>query len=146
MQAHSADIVRCKGTVAVHGHLRLFSFQGVHETLQLKRLDEKVPEDSTAAFSEVTFIGRALDEDAIRSSFRTCAWQPLPPGWREDVDTATKRTYYTNSKTGVKTWQKPVEAVEAPPVFQEDSVVPVSEATVACTATAATAAAADAAS
>jgi hypothetical protein len=109
LQAHSSDIVRCKGTIAVHGHANLFSFQGVHETVQLKRLDEAVP--AADPYSEVIFIGRNLDESAIKQGFATCVWQPPPEGWEEHhasvPDSKTRRVYYQHTATGSKTWTRP---------------------------------------
>jgi G3E family GTPase len=109
LQAHSADIVRCKGTVAVHGHASRFIFQGVHETLQMRKVPPDAnPERAGAAaggadepaaaapapqseLSEVVFIGRNLNQDEIQQGFATCVWREAPPGWDEHVDPARQR-------------------------------------------------------
>ena len=112
MQAHSADIVRCKGTVAVHGHSCLFNFQGVHETLQLKKTDVLVADHANVR-SEVVFIGRNLDQSAIQEGFATCVWRPMPPGWTQHTDPALQRRFYHHSASGRKSWTRPMEEDEA---------------------------------
>lgn len=105
MQEHSKDIIRCKGVIAMHGHSNLFGFQGVHETLQLRRLATAAP---TLPENEIVFIGRALKEHAICEALRTCITQPLPANWTEYNDGKSGRAFYVNDTTGEKTWLRPL--------------------------------------
>ena len=42
--------------------------------------------------------------------FRTCVWTPLPDGWEEFRDPATKQPYYFHRASGQKAWERPVSA------------------------------------
>ena len=95
----------------MHGYSHLFNFQGVHDTLQSCKSREPVP---AAPESELIFIGRALDAEAIRAGFATCVAQPLPPGWREMKDPATARQFYVHGATATKTWVRPLAGAPPP--------------------------------
>jgi G3E family GTPase len=70
-QREGPKILRCKGIVAFPGEPKRFVFQGVHMILDgdlqgaWKEGEERI--------SRVVFIGRDLDEDAIREGFLSCA-------------------------------------------------------------------------
>ncbi len=70
-QVQGPDILRCKGIVAFPDEPKRFVFQGVHMIL-----DGDVQGDWKAGEkrrSRVVFIGRNLDETAIREGFLACA-------------------------------------------------------------------------
>jgi G3E family GTPase len=70
-QREGPKILRCKGIVAFPGEPRRFVFQGVHMILDGDLQGPwKEGEDRS---SRVVFIGRDLDEDAIREGFLSCA-------------------------------------------------------------------------
>ena len=70
-QAQGPNILRSKGILAFKGEPRRFVFQGVHMILDgdLQR-DWK---DGEARQSRLVFIGRDLDEKALREGFLACA-------------------------------------------------------------------------
>ena len=70
-QVQGPDILRCKGIVAFPDEPKRFVFQGIHMIL-----DGDVQGDWKAGEkrrSRVVFIGRNLDEAAIREAFLACA-------------------------------------------------------------------------
>jgi G3E family GTPase len=70
-QVEGPKILRCKGIVALKGDPKRFVFQGVHMMLDGEpQRDWKADEKRE---SKVVFIGRELDEDAIRKGFAACA-------------------------------------------------------------------------
>ncbi|KAG2501702.1 hypothetical protein HYH03_000203 [Edaphochlamys debaryana] len=101
------DIFRCKGVLSVHGYGNTkFVFQGVHETICYGPAEQPWrPEEQR--INQVVFIGRGLDRKALIEGFRTCVWVPLPDGWDEFRDLATKQPYYVNRNTGEKSWSRP---------------------------------------
>jgi G3E family GTPase len=69
-QVQGPDILRCKGIVAFPNEPKRFVFQGVHMIL-----DGDVQGDwgvDEKRVSRVVFIGRKLDEEAIREGFEGC--------------------------------------------------------------------------
>ena len=69
-QVQGPDILRCKGIVAFPNEPKRFVFQGVHMIL-----DGDVQGDwgkDEPRVSRVVFIGRNLDEAAIREGFEGC--------------------------------------------------------------------------
>ncbi|GFR48893.1 hypothetical protein Agub_g10838 [Astrephomene gubernaculifera] len=101
------DIFRCKGVLSVHGYgSTKFVFQGVHETICYGPAEQPWRPDE-APVNQVVFIGRGLDRKALIEGFRTCVWVPLPDGWDEFRDPATKQPYYVHRASGEKTWTRP---------------------------------------
>jgi G3E family GTPase len=70
-QVQGPDILRCKGIVAFPGEPKRFVFQGVHMILDGDVQGEWKPGERRE--SRVVFIGRNLDEAAIREGFLACA-------------------------------------------------------------------------
>jgi G3E family GTPase len=70
-QRQGPNILRCKGIVAFPNEPRRFVFQGVHMILDGDLQQEWRPGEKRE--SRVVFIGRDLDEDAIREGFLACA-------------------------------------------------------------------------
>jgi G3E family GTPase len=70
-QREGPNILRCKGIVAFPGEPKRFVFQGVHMILDGDLQDTW--KDGETRQSRVVFIGRNLDEDAIREGFLSCA-------------------------------------------------------------------------
>ena len=70
-QVEGAKILRCKGIVALKGDPKRFVFQGVHMMLDGEPQRDWKPGEKRE--SKVVFIGRELDEDAIRNGFVACA-------------------------------------------------------------------------
>ncbi|HEX2135612.1 MAG TPA: GTP-binding protein [Microvirga sp.] len=70
-QRRGPNILRCKGIVAFPNEPRRFVFQGVHMILDGDLQQEWRPGEKRE--SRVVFIGRDLDEDAIREGFLACA-------------------------------------------------------------------------
>jgi G3E family GTPase len=70
-QREGPSILRCKGIVAFPGEPKRFVFQGVHMILDGDVQGEWKPGEPRV--SRVVFIGRALDEKAIRDGFLACA-------------------------------------------------------------------------
>ena len=70
VQANGRDLFRMKGVVNLDQAARRFVFHGVHMTLDGRpgrpwALDER-------RRNQIVFIGRNLDEAAIRAGFRRC--------------------------------------------------------------------------
>jgi G3E family GTPase len=70
-QREGPNILRCKGIVAFPNEPRRFVFQGVHMILDGDLQQEWKPGEKRE--SRVVFIGRDLDETAIREGFLSCA-------------------------------------------------------------------------
>ena len=70
-QREGPNILRCKGILAFPNEPRRFVFQGVHMILDGDLQQEWRPGEKRE--SRVVFIGRNLDEDAIREGFLACA-------------------------------------------------------------------------
>jgi G3E family GTPase len=70
-QREGPNILRCKGIVAFPNEPRRFVFQGVHMILDGDLQQDWKPGE--ARESRVVFIGRHLDEEAIREGFLACA-------------------------------------------------------------------------
>jgi G3E family GTPase len=70
-QREGPNILRCKGIVAFPNEPRRFVFQGVHMILDGDLQQEWKPGEKRE--SRVVFIGRDLDEKAIREGFLACA-------------------------------------------------------------------------
>ncbi|MEN5082122.1 GTP-binding protein [Bosea sp. TWI1241] len=70
-QIQGADILRSKGILAFKGEPRRFVFQGVHMILDGDLQREWKPGETRA--SRLVFIGRGLDEAALRKGFEACA-------------------------------------------------------------------------
>jgi G3E family GTPase len=69
-QTFGADILRCKGIMAFKDEPRRFVFQGVHMILDGDLQRDWKPEETKQ--SKLVFIGRNLDEAAIRKGFANC--------------------------------------------------------------------------
>ena len=70
-QREGPNILRCKGIVAFPNEPKRFVFQGVHMILDGDLQGDW--KDGEKRESRVVFIGRDLDEDAIREGFLSCA-------------------------------------------------------------------------
>lgn len=70
VQAQGPDIFRMKGILDVDNAQRRFVFQGVHMTLDGRPGKPWQPGESRR--SELVFIGRNLDEEALRAGFKSC--------------------------------------------------------------------------
>ena len=70
-QREGPNILRCKGIVAFPDEPRRFVFQGVHMMLEGDVQRAWKPDEPRE--SRVVFIGRSLDEAAIRDGFLACA-------------------------------------------------------------------------
>jgi G3E family GTPase len=70
-QREGPKILRCKGIVAFPDEPRRFVFQGVHMILDGDL--QGAWKEGEKRESRVVFIGRDLDEDAIREGFLSCA-------------------------------------------------------------------------
>jgi G3E family GTPase len=70
-QREGPNILRCKGIVAFPNEPRRFVFQGVHMILDGDLQQDWKPDEKRE--SRVVFIGRDLDERAIREGFLACA-------------------------------------------------------------------------
>jgi G3E family GTPase len=70
-QREGPNILRCKGIVAFPEEPKRFVFQGVHMILDGDLSREWRPDE--ARESRVVFIGRDLNENAIRDGFMACA-------------------------------------------------------------------------
>lgn len=70
-QREGPNILRCKGIVAFPKEPKRFVFQGVHMILDGDLSREWRPDEKRE--SRVVFIGRDLDEKAIREGFMACA-------------------------------------------------------------------------
>ena len=69
LQMQGPDIFRMKGIVAVAGEDQRFVFQGVHMLFDGQPGDAWAQETRSC---QLVFIGRNLDEDALREGFRGC--------------------------------------------------------------------------
>jgi G3E family GTPase len=69
-QVQGPDILRCKGIVAFPNEPKRFVFQGVHMILDGDVQGDWKPDEKR--ISRVVFIGRNLDEAAIRAGFEGC--------------------------------------------------------------------------
>ncbi len=69
LREQGADIFRMKGILNVRGRDRRLVFQGVHMLLDAV---EDRPWGDVARMSELVFIGRNLDRDALNQGFRSC--------------------------------------------------------------------------
>jgi G3E family GTPase len=70
IQAKSKDLFRMKGILHLTGEARRFVFHGVHMTLDGRPGRPWGPAESRV--NQIVFIGRNLDEDAIRMGFEDC--------------------------------------------------------------------------
>jgi G3E family GTPase len=71
LQTQGADILRAKGIIDVQGEDRRLVFQAVHMILEG---DLQRPwKDGEHRYSRMVFIGRNLDEAALRAGFEACA-------------------------------------------------------------------------
>ncbi len=71
LQSQGPDILRAKGILDVKGDERRLVFQAVHMLLEG---DWQRPwRDDEARYSRMVFIGRNLDEAALRRGFEACA-------------------------------------------------------------------------
>jgi G3E family GTPase len=70
-QREGPNILRCKGIVAFPNEPKRFVFQGVHMILDGDVQQDWKPQEKRR--SRVVFIGRDLDETAIRDGFLACA-------------------------------------------------------------------------
>ena len=71
LQAQGADILRAKGIVDVKGEPRRLVFQAVHMILEGDLQRPWAPSETRE--SRMVFIGRNLDEAALRAGFEACA-------------------------------------------------------------------------
>ncbi len=70
LQTQGVDILRAKGILDVKGEDRRLVFQAVHMILEG---DFQGPwKDGDNRYSRLVFIGRNLDEDALRAGFESC--------------------------------------------------------------------------
>ncbi|WP_068879394.1 GTP-binding protein [Phenylobacterium sp. CCH12-B4] len=70
LQTQGVDILRAKGILDVKGEERRLVFQAVHMILEG---DFQGPwKDSDNRYSRLVFIGRNLNEDALRAGFESC--------------------------------------------------------------------------
>ena len=103
----SRDIYRSKGCLCIKGQENTkFVFQGVHETVCFGPTAEGWG-DNEERLSQIVFIGRNLDREALTEGFRSCIWVPLPEGWEEFMDPRLNRPYYVNKSKGLKQWDRP---------------------------------------
>ncbi len=70
-QEQGPNILRCKGIVAMKNDPKRFVFQGVH--MMLDGDSQREWGDGEKRESKVVFIGRNLEEEAIRNGFLACA-------------------------------------------------------------------------
>jgi hypothetical protein len=106
----SRDIFRSKGCLCIKGQESTkFVFQGVHETVCFGPTAEGWADDEER-FSQIVFIGKNLDREALTEGFRSCIWVPLPEGWEEFMDPRVNRPYYVNKSKGLKQWDRPIMA------------------------------------
>ena len=70
LQTQGVDILRAKGIIDVKGEERRLVFQAVHMILEGDFQGEW--KESDKRYSRMVFIGRDLDEAAIREGFEAC--------------------------------------------------------------------------
>ena len=70
LQNKGADIFRMKGILNLKGTANRFVFQGVHMTFEGK--SDRPWKDETERKSQLVFIGRNLDREALNAGFRRC--------------------------------------------------------------------------
>ena len=70
LQNKGADIFRMKGILNLKGSANRFVFQGVHMTFEGK--SDRPWKDETERKSQLVFIGRNLDREALNAGFRRC--------------------------------------------------------------------------
>ena len=73
VQAKGKDLFRMKGILDLAGEARRFVFHGVHMTMEGRPGRPWATGEARA--NQVVFIGRDLDEDAIRAGLRSCQVQ-----------------------------------------------------------------------
>ena len=71
LQAQGPDILRAKGILDVKGEERRLVFQAVH--MLLEGDFQRTWRDDEARYSRMVFIGRNLDEAALKRGFEACA-------------------------------------------------------------------------
>ncbi|HEX4098166.1 MAG TPA: GTP-binding protein [Caulobacteraceae bacterium] len=71
LQSQGPDILRAKGILDVSGEERRLVFQAVH--MFLEGDFQRAWRDDEARYSRMVFIGRNLDEAALRRGFEACA-------------------------------------------------------------------------
>nr|XP_017218753.1 PREDICTED: protein CobW-like [Daucus carota subsp. sativus] len=64
------DLYRMKGVLSVNGSSERYVFQGVHSTLDGSPGKTWEPEEKR--INKIVFIGRHLDETALRKGFKGC--------------------------------------------------------------------------
>ena len=69
VQAQGKNLLRTKGIIDLHGEPRRFVFHGVHMTLDGR---PGKPWGAGERLNELVFIGRHLDEAALRAGFAAC--------------------------------------------------------------------------
>ncbi|MFG1427705.1 CobW family GTP-binding protein [Roseixanthobacter glucoisosaccharinicivorans] len=74
VQATGKDLFRVKGVLQFAGEPRRYVFHGVHMTLEGR--PGRPWRSGEARLSEIVFIGRHLDEDALRSGWHALAVRP----------------------------------------------------------------------
>ncbi|WP_407158237.1 CobW family GTP-binding protein [Bradyrhizobium sp. STM 3557] len=70
VQATGKDLFRVKGVLNFQGEARRYVFHGVHMTLEGR--PGRAWKPAELRLNEIVFIGRNLDENAIRKSFASC--------------------------------------------------------------------------
>ena len=70
LQNKGADLFRMKGILNLKGTANRFVFQGVHMTFEGK--SDRPWKDETERKSQLVFIGRNLDREALNAGFRRC--------------------------------------------------------------------------
>ena len=70
VQEQGQDLLRTKGIVFLEGETRRFVFQGVHMTLESTPGAPWLPGEQKQ--SQIVFIGRNLQGDALRHGFESC--------------------------------------------------------------------------
>ena len=71
LQAQGPDILRAKGILDVGGEDKRLVFQAVHMILEGELQRDWRPDERR--WSRLVFIGRNLDEAALRAGFEACA-------------------------------------------------------------------------
>ncbi|MEN8447102.1 MAG: GTP-binding protein, partial [Cyanobacteria bacterium J06555_13] len=70
LQTKGPDIFRMKGILNIEGQAERYVFQGVHMIFDGKA--ERPWKTAEERKNELVFIGRNLDETALREGFRAC--------------------------------------------------------------------------